>query len=51
MAEHNRNPKPFIWTAKACDILAKVQQARSVLPLFFPWPTWTDGDGLNTSGQ
>lgn len=22
--EHNRNPKPFIWTAKAADILAKV---------------------------
>ena len=25
---HNRRPKPFIWTAKASDILAKVVRAR-----------------------
>jgi transposase len=25
---HNQNPKPFIWTAKACDILAKVSRAK-----------------------
>lgn len=24
---HNRNPKPFIWTAKASDILEKVKRA------------------------
>jgi len=31
IAEHNANPKPFIWTAKASDILAKVTRARAVL--------------------
>lgn len=29
--EHNRNPKPFIWTAKANEILAKVKRARTQL--------------------
>jgi transposase/transcriptional regulator with XRE-family HTH domain len=33
MAQHNRQPKPFIWTAKANDILAKVARARKKLPL------------------
>jgi transposase len=28
---HNQNPKPFIWTAKASDILEKVTRARAVL--------------------
>jgi transposase len=28
---HNENPKPFIWTAKASDILAKVKRARTSL--------------------
>ena len=28
---HNRNPKPFIWTARASDILAKVVKARARL--------------------
>jgi len=28
---HNRKPKPFIWTAKAQDILEKVKRARSAL--------------------
>jgi transposase len=28
---HNQNPKPFIWTAKATDILEKVTRARTVL--------------------
>ena len=28
---HNQNPKPFIWTAKAADILAKVKRARAAL--------------------
>jgi transposase len=31
IAVHNANPKPFIWTAKASDILAKVTRARAVL--------------------
>jgi hypothetical protein len=31
IAAHNANPKPFIWTAKAKDILAKVTRARAVL--------------------
>jgi transposase len=26
---HNENPKPFIWTAKATDILEKVKRARA----------------------
>ena len=29
--EHNLEPKPFIWTAKASDILAKVTRAKSAL--------------------
>jgi transposase len=28
---HNENPKPFIWTAQASDILAKVKRARKSL--------------------
>ena len=28
---HNDNPKPFIWTAKASDILEKVKRGRSAL--------------------
>jgi len=28
---HNEQPKPFIWTASAKDILAKVKRARKVL--------------------
>jgi hypothetical protein len=31
IAVHNENPKPFIWTAKASDILAKVTRARAAL--------------------
>lgn len=29
--QHNQQPKPFIWTAKASDILAKVKRARRAL--------------------
>ena len=29
--KHNENPKPFIWTVKASDILAKVKHARKAL--------------------
>jgi transposase len=29
--QHNRDPKPFIWTAKASDILEKVTRARRSL--------------------
>ena len=28
---HNKNPKPFIWTAKASDILEKVTRAQTTL--------------------
>ena len=28
---HNEKPKPFIWTAKAADILEKVKRARNTL--------------------
>lgn len=31
VAQHNRDPKPFIWTAKASDILQKVTRARRSL--------------------
>ena len=31
VAGHHQNPKPFIWTAKASDILEKVQRARKRL--------------------
>jgi transposase len=31
IATHNENPKPFIWTAKASDILAKVKRGRRTL--------------------
>jgi transposase len=29
--EHNNDPRPFVWTAKAEDILDKVRRARAVL--------------------
>ena len=29
--KHNDNPKPFVWTAKASDILEKVKRARAKL--------------------
>ena len=31
IARHNERPQPFIWTAKACDILEKVKRGRAVL--------------------
>ena len=31
IAHHNQNPKPFIWTAKASDILEKVKRGRAAL--------------------
>src|SRR3974390_1379451 len=31
IAHHNRQPKPFIWTAQASDILAKVLRGRATL--------------------
>ena len=31
LAVHNANPKPFIWTARATDILEKVKRARAKL--------------------
>ena len=31
VAHHNANPKPFIWTASAKDILAKVTRAKAAL--------------------
>jgi hypothetical protein len=31
IAKHNMAPKPYIWTAKATDILAKVTRARAKL--------------------
>src|ERR1700674_4795567 len=29
--KHNDDPKPFVWTAKASDVLEKVKRARAVL--------------------
>ncbi len=31
VAHHNIDPKPFIWTASATDILAKVTRAKAAL--------------------
>ena len=31
VAHHNIQPKPFIWTARASDILAKVTRAKAAL--------------------
>jgi hypothetical protein len=31
IAAHNTNPRPFTWTAKADEILAKIERARNVL--------------------
>ena len=31
VAHHNTDPKPFIWTASAKDILAKVTRAKAAL--------------------
>ena len=31
IAHHNRNPKPFVWTASANDILAKVTRAKAAM--------------------
>ena len=31
---HNANPKTFVWTKKAHDILAKVRRARAALNKF-----------------
>ena len=31
--KHNANPKPFVWTAKAADILEKVKRARTALEI------------------
>ena len=31
LAQHNQRPKPFIWTAKADDILEKVKRAHTAL--------------------
>lgn len=31
IANHNKDPKPFIWTASATDILEKVQRGRKTL--------------------
>jgi hypothetical protein len=31
IATHNTNPRPFAWTAKADEILAKIERARNVL--------------------
>jgi len=29
--QHNENPKPFVWTARAKDILAKLLRAQETL--------------------
>lgn len=31
LGEHNRQPKPFVWTAKVEDILAKVNRCKAIL--------------------
>jgi transposase len=34
IADHNQHPKPFVWTAKASDILEKVTCAQRTLDMF-----------------
>jgi transposase len=36
VADHNAHPKPFIWTASASDILAKVTRAKAALAAVTP---------------
>jgi hypothetical protein len=31
IAKYNKEPSPYVWTAKAADILAKVKRARQKL--------------------
>src|SRR5271168_2012674 len=31
LAKHNDHPKPFVWNAKAADILAKVRRGKQAL--------------------
>ena len=31
IAQHNQQPKPFIWTAEASDVLEKVKRGRTAL--------------------
>jgi hypothetical protein len=31
LAEHNDHPKPFVWTAKATDIIEKVRRGKQAL--------------------
>jgi hypothetical protein len=31
LAQHNQRPKPFIWTARADDVLDKVKRAQTNL--------------------
>ncbi|MCL2635146.1 MAG: IS630 family transposase, partial [Betaproteobacteria bacterium] len=31
LAEHNRNPKRYVWRAKGEEILRKIQRARDAL--------------------
>jgi hypothetical protein len=34
--QHNNQPKPFIWTAKATDILEKVKRGKAAM---LNWPS------------
>ena len=36
LAAWNENPKPFVWTAKVKDILAKIERARNKLEMIKP---------------
>jgi transposase len=36
IVRHNEKPKPFIWTAKAADILEKLKRARARARLHNP---------------
>ena len=31
LADHNENSKPFVWTAKATEIAAKIERAKKAL--------------------
>jgi hypothetical protein len=36
LAAWNKNPKPFVWTAKLEDILKKIERARAKLEVIEP---------------
>jgi hypothetical protein len=49
--EHNLAPKPFIWTAKASDVLAKASRAKAALSDNYPSVWRATLEYRNRTGQ